>query len=255
MPCRTAESDLPRHFSVPPKTPAANGATSSARPGSAADSPSTGSTGSTISTRATSPSAVSHELLGEQLQKSRPNQKALGNLPVPEGTGVTPCLRQVQVTQVPKSQGKSRFGRHLKTDEVSRPTSPRPRSPKAKVDEKLGEMRPGEVFHEKMDEEEDEAPYSAWMPTRFANVRREGRSSTPPRREKDQSWRPDHIPVTCVIKRSRHRKGPKEKLLLLPFSANQEDPRFRHLWETLDAEQDLMSEQLNHLQRFVSVRY
>ena len=42
---------------------------------------------------------------------------------------------------------------------------------------------------------------------------------------------------------------PQEKLLVLPCLANLDDPRFEHLYETLEAEQpDLMSESMLHLQ-------
>ncbi|CAJ1354462.1 unnamed protein product, partial [Effrenium voratum] len=70
---------------------------------------------------------------------------------------------------------------------------------------------------------------------RFTNVKRRGRSLSPPAREHaTASWRgPDHIPVTCVIKRRRQKKGPKEKLLILPFVASEADTRFSHLFETL----------------------
>ncbi|CAJ1374964.1 unnamed protein product [Effrenium voratum] len=85
---------------------------------------------------------------------------------------------------------------------------------------------------------------------RFTNVKRRGRSLSPPAREHaTASWRgPDHIPVTCVIKRRRQKKGPKEKLLILPFVASEADTRFSHLFETLEAKQpDLMLEGLlNH---------
>ena len=41
----------------------------------------------------------------------------------------------------------------------------------------------------------------------------------------------------------------QEKLLVLPCLANLDDPRFQHLFETLEAEQpDLMSESMLHLQ-------
>lgn len=57
-----------------------------------------------------------------------------------------------------------------------------------------------------------------------------------------------------VIKRKRHKKGPKEKLLIVPFTANMDDARFQHLFETLEVESDLMSEHLSNLHGFSGMR-
>ena len=90
-------------------------------------------------------------------------------------------------------------------------------------------------------------PKGRSMEPRFANVKRRGRSFTPPKAGALESWRCDHQAVECVIRR-RRRKGPKEKLLILPCLATLDDPRFQHLFETLEAEQpDLMSESMLHL--------
>eukprot|EP00439_Symbiodinium_sp_Y106_P031467 s1737_g3.t1 len=85
---------------------------------------------------------------------------------------------------------------------------------------------------------------TAWT-KRFELVKSRGRSSSPPARDKLESWRAGHIPPDCIIKRRRQKKGPKEKLLILPFLACEDDPRFSHLFETLEAKQpEILSESL-----------
>lgn len=165
-------------------------------------------------------------------------------------------------------------GRHLKVDDVRplpKSTSPVCRSPRkavvtggntvaAPVFPSLGTPQSKE---ETMWAEEVPLPVPvlplpdriAWTWTsRFAHIAaaltQRGRSLTPPRRQAPgDSWRPEHLPVECLIRCRRKKKGPKEKLLVLPCLANLDDPRFQHLFETLEAEQpDLMSESMLHLQ-------
>lgn len=92
---------------------------------------------------------------------------------------------------------------------------------------------------------------TAWT-KRFELVKSRGRSSSPPAREKLESWRAGHIPPDCVIKRRRQKKGPKEKLLILPFLACEDDPRFSHLFETLEAKPQILSESLANLRGLFS---
>lgn len=93
---------------------------------------------------------------------------------------------------------------------------------------------------------------TAWT-KRFELVKSRGRSSSPPARDKLESWRAGHIPPDCIIKRRRQKKGPKEKLLILPFLACEDDPRFSHLFETLEAKQpEILSESLANLRGLFS---
>ena len=140
-------------------------------------------------------------------------------------------------------------GRHLKVEDrsVLKSASPVPRSPRKAMAAAVSK-EPWEEPRERI----------GWMPEkRFAHVwnQRGSRSLTPTKRE--GSWRgPEHLPVDCVIRRSRRgRKGPKEKLLILPCLCSLDDPRFRHLFETLEANQpELLSESILNLHGFSGVR-
>lgn len=185
---------------------------------------------------------------------------------------MAPVEKATKVTSpkhaLPDVPGVSR-GRHLKVDDarpLPKSTSPVSRSPRKTVVTGGNTVAapvtpvvlpPAQSKEETMWAEEAPFPVAAlpdriaW-PSRFAHIAvatRRGRSVTPPRQAPGESWRPEHLPVECLIRCRRRKKGPKEKLLVLPCLANLDDPRFQHLFETLEAEQpDLMSESMLHLQ-------
>mmetsp|Transcript_61687 Transcript_61687/g.144706 ORF Transcript_61687/g.144706 Transcript_61687/m.144706 type:complete len:541 (+) Transcript_61687:64-1686(+) len=103
---------------------------------------------------------------------------------------------------------------------------------------------------------EEEVPISISGPatwSRFEHVKSRGRSQSPPPREIHESWRAGHVPPDCVIKRRRTKKGPKEKLLVLPFLALEADSRFSHLFDTLEAKQpEILSETVTNLRGLFS---
>lgn len=156
--------------------------------------------------------------------------------------------RQVSAPASTSTAPRAPRGRHLKVEDRSslKSASPVPRSPRKAMSSAVSK-EPWEEPRERI----------GWMPEkRFAHVlSQRSRSSTPTKRE--GSWRgPEHLPVDCVIRRSRRgRKGPKEKLLILPCLCSLDDPRFRHLFETLEANQpELLSESILNLHGFSGVR-
>jgi len=88
---------------------------------------------------------------------------------------------------------------------------------------------------------------------RFGEVKRRGRSETPPRHPKRGTWRVSgHIAPEPVIRR-RSRAASKEKYLAMPLSIHEEDPRHGHLSDTMemtDGPEFLIKQHLQGAQRY-----
>eukprot|EP00931_Biecheleriopsis_adriatica_P061672 TRINITY_DN37094_c0_g1_i1.p1 TRINITY_DN37094_c0_g1~~TRINITY_DN37094_c0_g1_i1.p1 ORF type:complete len:643 (-),score=87.34 TRINITY_DN37094_c0_g1_i1:111-2039(-) len=129
------------------------------------------------------------------------------------------------IAQVPASTSKSRP-----------PSSPIPSAaaPSKQVVEAAPEVTPEAVPVEAAPGEAEESEGKTSQ-SRFIDVKRQGRSSSPPLHEGRQTWRvAGHVSPECVIPRNR-RRGNKEKLLALPFPLCEEDPRLTHLIDTLES--------------------